>query len=310
MLQRIAERVPSPPPGEIWAGDDAAVLDAPGRLVLTTDLLVEHVDFDLDYTPARSIGWKAVAANVSDVSAMGATPRHAVASVALPPETELDLFDGLLDGVLEAGAAFGVALVGGDLSRAGELSISIALTGELATAPVLRSGARPGELVCVTGSLGGSAGGLRALRERGDAPTAATRRLMDRHLFPRPPVEAGPVLAGLGVTAMMDVSDGLGIDLARLLRASAAGCDLDPGAVPVDPDAVSVYPDDAFALAMAGGEDLELLFTVPESRLEDVRGAVDVPVAAIGRITEGDAMIGGEPLSVWEERGWDHLLDR
>ena len=309
LLRRIADRLPPSPEGEIWSGDDAAVVTAPGdRMVFTTDFMVEGVDFDLAYVPSNSIGWKAIAVNASDVAAMGGVARVAVASLSLRPDLDVSFVDGVLDGLVKAGEEFGVTLVGGDLSRADEIMLSVAMTGTPTELPVLRSGAAVGDAICVTGSLGGAAAGLRVLR---GGEGSGNSDVIARQLYPRPPVEAGPVIARSGATSMIDISDGFARDLGRILRASDVGCDIATTAIPVDEAARGLFPEDALELALSGGEDFELLFTVPSARLEDVVGALQpLAVSEVGRVTEGAGQIDGEPLARWEERGWDHLLGR
>jgi thiamine-monophosphate kinase len=280
-------------------------------LALTTDFLVEGIDFDLAYATPDSIGWKAVAVNASDIAAMGGTPAHAVTSLSLRPDVEVAFVDGVLDGLVAAGGEFGVSLVGGDLSRATEIMISVAMTGSLEAAPVVRGTAGVDELICVTGTLGAAAAGLRVLREGRAGLDDVGTHVTKHQLYPRPPVEAGPALARCGATAMIDVSDGFALDLGRLLRAGGVGCAIDLAAVPVDDDARTLFGDEALDQAMAGGEDYELLFTIPRARMDDaVRQLGGVRCTVVGRTTDGDRLVGDEPLAHWEERGWDHLLGR
>ena len=311
LLGLIASRLPGPPNGEIWSGDDAAIVSSHAdRIVMTTDLLVEEVDFDLAYATPDSIGWKAVAVNASDVAAMGGTPLFALASLALRPDLDVAIVEGLLEGLVRAGREFGVSLVGGDLSRGTEVMLSIAMTGEPGERPVTRPGALVGDAICVTGSLGAAAAGLRVLQSNGTGLDDLSSRVIKRQLFPRPPIEAGPVLARLGATAMIDVSDGFALDLRRLLVAGGMGCAIESAAIPIDKGAPALF-DDALDLALTGGEDYELLFTIAADRLDDVvRELTPTTVAVVGRVTDGDRLIDDQPLTTWEERGWDHLLDR
>lgn len=214
-------------------GDDAAVLD--DGLLAAADVIVEGIDF-LDRTPPADIGWRAVAVNVSDIAAMGGSTHSVLVSVVGPDSTDLDA---IYVGVDEACSAFGCEVAGGDLSGGERLVIAVTALGRCANGvtPVLRSGARPGDRVWVSGPLGGAAAG----------------GYVDR---PRPRHDLGPLLARLGATAMIDVSDGFSLDLLRLCESSAVGVDIDESAVPIAEGA-------SMRQAFAGGDDYELLFTLP-----------------------------------------------
>ncbi|MEA2499600.1 MAG: thiamine-monophosphate kinase [Actinomycetota bacterium] len=315
LLQRIAERIGPPDPGDVWAGDDAAVLRSlAGPLLWTTDAVVEHVDFELAYCSGYDIGWKAMAANVSDIAAMGGHPEHALATLFVPPSTELDLVDDLLNGLLDAATNWELSVVGGDLSGGRDLALSIALSGTPAHEPVLRSGGAAGEAICVTGSLGGAAGGLYLLR---NGFADGSDALIRRQLRPQARAEEGVILGTLGVGSMIDISDGLLLDLARLCASGGVGCDVDPAAVPVDPElsALRVIPaaPDPTRLALAGGEDFELLFTIDpglESRASELLAEVGTAMTRLGTVTAGPPMVGGRNIDEWEELGWDHLKGR
>jgi thiamine-monophosphate kinase len=324
LVARIAARLGPPPADEVWSGDDAAVLAPTERsLVFTTDLLIERVDFELAWATPRDVGWKALAASASDVAAMGGRPRHAVVALCLGSEAETAFVDELLSGLLEAGARWGISLAGGDLSRGPVVVVCVAMLGATATTgPILRSSARVGDAICVTGSLGGAAAGLQALTappRRGTSGSGALARLVARQLRPAARVEQGATLASLGVTSMIDLSDGLAADLARLLAASEVGCDVDPARVPIDPDlmeavgAGELQAADPLRLALAGGEDFELLFTIEETRVPAVRSALEesgCAVTQIGVVTSGVRRVGDEDLETWRQRGWDHFRGR
>lgn len=320
LLARIRTRIGPPGSDEVWAGDDAAVVRVPrDRMLLATDMIVEGVDFDLSYAWGSDIGWKALAINVSDLAAMGGFPLHAVASVALPPDTELETFDGILEGLLAAAKEYRVSLVGGDISSASALSVSVTVTGACDAEPVLRSGARPGNAICVTGTLGASAGGLFAVTRglRGKDPSIDD--MIRRHLRPTARVREGLRLASLGLTAMIDVSDGLALDLKRLLEASGVGCTVAPATVPFDGGLgkmqllVASAPE-PLELALYGGEDFELLFTLDRERYPDAKmllGELGTQVTCIGEVTDGQMMLGDVTLEgEGKELGWDHLRDR
>ena len=303
LLRRIAERLPRSD-DEIWMGDDTAVLAAtPGRSLLTTDTLVEDVDFSLAYCSGADVGWKTVAVNVSDIAAMGGRPAKALTTLCLPPSTDVAFVDSFLDGLLEAAATYRVDLVGGDISSAPAITSGIALSGTVDGAPWLRSGARPGDLLFVTGSLGGSHAGLEELR----ADARAAGPAVQRHLRPRPRIAEAEALRSVSVTAAIDISDGLVVDLARLMRASGAGCEVDPAALPVDPAASGLEA------ALFGGEDFELLLAIDAGHAADAVAAVEgcgTTLTQIGAVTGARATIGGEALEEMEEKAWDHLRNR
>jgi thiamine-monophosphate kinase len=310
LLRRIERRLEGGRGDELWAGDDTAVVAAPGaRVLITTDQLVEGLDFDLAYCTGFDVGWKAIAANASDIAAMCGRPAHAVAAVGLRPDVGVAFFDDLLEGLLAASGRWGISLVGGDLSGAREISVAVALTGApVGAGPVLRSGAGSGDALCITGTLGGAHGGLEILR-RGSR-SAATEVLVKRQLRPTARVEEAAALAELEPTAMIDVSDGLAVDLSRLLTASKAGVAVALEALPVDPALAHVSDLDPLEAAVLGGEDFELLFTIGADRVGDAvaaLGRMGTRLTRLGTIGEGAATLGGRALESWKEKGWQHL---
>jgi thiamine-monophosphate kinase len=308
-------------------GDDAAVVRA-GRAradtVVTVDLLVEGVDFRLKTTTPRLLGHKALAVSLSDVAAMGARPRWALLSIGAPARVWRGRFlDEFYEGFFALADAHGVRLIGGDVSRteggegaAGEAPLvvdSIVIGEARGGRAVFRSGARPGDLIFVTGSLGGAAAGLRLLEERGRVPAGADalagefahapaesskltqsqarRLLMLRQLRPAARVEWGHALGeGRMATAMIDLSDGLSSDLAHLCRESRVGADIDAARIPIDPlieASARFTPAQALRLALGGGEDFELLFTVSPRKASKLPEALGrVPVRQIGEVTD------------------------
>ncbi len=300
VVRRVAEvfarALGAPPPGEVWIGDDAAVLPAaPGRLVLATDAAVAGVHADLSICGLDDLGWKALTATLSDIGAVGGTPSYAVVDFCVPTGTDLVL---LATGVAEAAVAWGCPVVGGDVTTAPQVMVAAAATGVLEgdRPPVLRAGASPGDRLVVTGPLGGSAAGLRLLRagERGPASAIAA------HRRPRARLTEGVVARRAGATAMMDVSDGLGIDLHRLAAASGVGIALH--SLPVAEGAT----DDE---ALGGGEDFELIVATPDvARLADAFAAAGLraPIE-IGRCSGelGERTLRGMPFG---PAGFEHAV--
>ena len=321
LIARIRARLRAPSPGETWTGDDAAIVKGfSGQVLFTADALVEGVDFQLAWSSPEDVGWKAVAANASDIAAMGGRPSHAVVALCLHPSTELRVIDGLVDGMVAAGTRWSIGLVGGDLSRGRELVVSVAMIGSpSAGGPIRRSTAGPGDVVCVTGSLGGAAGGLLALRRglaRASSRSGPVWRLIERQVRPLARVDEGCALAASDISSMIDLSDGLAVDLARLTSASEVGCRVRSQDVPVDASLLSATERgelgsiDPLETAIVGGEDFELLFTVPEPRLEAARAALEEMGAScspLGEITEEGRTIDDNDLDKWRRKGWDHL---
>jgi thiamine-monophosphate kinase len=305
VIARISETLPQAPPEVLVPpGDDCAVLRLGDRTwVAASDMLVSGHHFE-GWAAPEDVGYKAVAVNVSDVAAMGGAPRFVLASGGAPdPEITLRCMRGLM----EACEAFGVYPLGGDTTRAGSLTVDVAILGELAAPPVLRSGARPGDLLAVTGELGASAAGLLLL----ESGTTGPERLARRHLRPEPRVEAGLVAARLGAGAMIDLSDGLASDARRLCERSGVGCRVDLDLLPVANDARAFLASlgrEPEIVAATGGEDYELLISAPEPVIEALAGDAGVPVTTVGEVTDGSGVVfvrGGEAVEGLS--GWDHF---
>jgi len=262
LIERLRRRMTGPE-GQVWVGDDVALLPGPsGGLLLASDAVVAGVHADLSLVALDDFGWKALVANVSDVAAVGGRPLAAVVSVAGPlGEVDIDL---LYDGLLAASQAYGCPVVGGDLTSAPVLVVSVAIAGDagpLVPPPVLRSGARPGDRLFVTGPLGSSAAGLAVLRGAGGDGGAALDDLVLAHRRPRARLAEGAAARAAGATAMIDVSDGLASDLRHLAVASGVGVVLEKVPVAVGVSRVSDEPE---LLALGGGEDYELLFAASD----------------------------------------------
>jgi thiamine-monophosphate kinase len=291
-------------------GDDAAVVrPGVGDLVLTTDALVEGTHFDRVTATPHDIGYKAIVVSVSDIAAMAASPRYALCALTLSDDVDAAWTMELFGGMREACGEFATSLVGGNIARGSSVSIDVTLTGEVARGrAITRAGAQPGDTVVVTGSLGGAAAGIRLTREAIHGQlTDVVRDAIRRQQRPTPRVGEAQVLARHGATAMIDVSDGLARDLTRICEASGVGVRLDLSKIPAHPAA-------AEGEALGGGEDYELLATMPSELAvseasTEVLDVFGVPVTTIGVILVGDpeavdADGGRHPL---EPAGWDHF---
>jgi thiamine-monophosphate kinase len=287
-LRALLPRIAAAPSVAIGAGDDCAAVAAAGRrILLTTDALVEHVHFEQEWMSPRQLGRKAYLVNASDIAAMGGRPRFCLVSAAVPRELPArDLMD-IERGIAAAAKATGASLVGGNLSRADELVLSVTLVGDAPKAPARRRGARRGDLVFVTGTLGDAAVGLRLLQKNSRADGAAVRRFRE----PRPRLAAGALLvAERVVSAMIDVSDGLLRDLGHVCAASGVGAEVRTSLVPRTAEVRRFDPE----IALHGGEDYELLFAVRPSRLpvlERLRARLGCTVTCIGRVAAKGAGI-------------------
>jgi thiamine-monophosphate kinase len=308
-------------PGVILGpGDDAAIVE-PGRhhAILTTDLLLEGVHFEIEDSSPHDLGHRALVVNVSDVAAMGGSPRFALAAVGLSPDVEAAWVMELYGGMRRAADEYAMAVVGGDTNRSDRTVIAVSVYGEVSKGKaVSRSGARRGDRLVVTGSLGASAGGLRIARDpqaRAALSTEWGRDLLSRHERPHARVGEGQTLAQAGAAAMMDLSDGLALDLDRLCRESEVGARLWLDKVPVASGLAELgelVPLDPLDLALHGGEDFELLAALPPEAVGSARDKLGerfgTGLTEVGEVTEGGLMAvdeqGERPL---EPRGWDHF---
>lgn len=316
IAERIRERLGAvPAAGDVGPGDDAAVLQVSGdRIVLTVDTLREGVHFQRHWLAPEAIGRRALAIAVSDLAAMGAAPLCALCSAVLPPETGVAWFDGLIDGLAAAGEEFGCPVVGGDVSQpAPAVSLCVTAVGTLAPGDraARRSGARPGDVCMVVGALGRAAAG-RELLASGTVPRSeAERACVEAFRRPVPRIAVGRELAPL-VHAMMDVSDGLTLDLERLCRASGTGAELDAAALsdPLLSEAVAGRDADPLELMLRGGDDYALLLAVDAadvSRVVDSATGHGTEARVIGRFEErpGLRLVTDEGVIAIEPGGWD-----
>jgi thiamine-monophosphate kinase len=297
-------------------GDDAAVLrPSPGMVLLVTaDLLLEGVHFTLAFSDPYWLGRKAVSVNLSDIAACGGRPKAFLVSLAVPPETTVAAVQALYKGMMEQASMYGCSLIGGDTSRGTEWMISLTLIGEAEEEKVVyRRWARQGDWVFVTGTLGDAALGLKQLKNG-----IKEGYLVERHRNPTARVKEGAEIARQGLaSAMIDISDGLIADLGHILEQSGVGAQVHLPQLPLSVqfrEQVKRYYDNPYLLALAGGEDYELLFTVPPERVEAIKRLAQelgTPMTMIGEITgaaDGVMLIGADGRKVHvEQKGHDHF---
>jgi len=318
LIERVAQKLRSRSGAglRVGIGDDAAVMHSRGRTewVLTTDAFLENAHFLLHAHPPEAVGYKALARATSDLAAMGARPLYFLLSLALPLSCTGKWFDRFLVGMSRAARSFGLVLAGGDTMRSPLAGINLTVIGDVTPGKaVLRSGARSGDLICVSGTLGEAELGLRLL-QRGlhKRRKRKWKRLLQKHLHPEPRLALGQWLAKSGrATAMIDTSDGLSTDLAHVCEASGVGAKVWADRIPK----VSVPSDlrkiglDPLRLALDGGEDYELLFTVPKRLAQHLPRAVHgVPITIIGEITRGKRILlmdDAGRTKAFRARGWD-----
>ena len=288
----------------VGPGDDAAVWRAGGQLVIaTTDTMVDGVHFQCDKVRWRDLGWKALAVNVSDIAAMGGTPEAALVTLCLPSDLEVAAVDEMYEGMRECASEYGLVIAGGDVVRSPTIALTVAVLGtgeERDGVPVLllRSGAKVGDMVAVTGTLGDSAGGLRRMMDRVGEDDALVRR----HMRPEPRVTEGREAAAAGVRCGIDVSDGLLQDLSHVCDASGLGAAVRAEDVPLSEELKLAYPDEALEMACTGGEDYELLLVGERGKMEGL------PVTVIGEIVDGSGvrLVDGDGREItFAHKGWD-----
>ncbi len=311
VLSRIFPLLPTAAAALVGPGDDAAVIAAPdGRFVVTTDMMVHGPDFRLAWSTGHDLGWKAAASNLADVAAMGARPTALVVAIAATPDTPVAMLEDISTGLRDACDALapGCGVVGGDLSVSDTFTLAITAMGDLeGRKPVLRSGARPGDIVALCGNAGVAAEGLRllftdAVTADGTPDRAKAQQLRIEHpeavgaqLSPRPPILSGVTASIRGATAMLDVSDGLALDAKRIAQASGVAIDLDRALLGDDPET-----------ALRGGEDHALLATFPaDNALPDGFRRIGTVASGSGVTVDGapvSGVLGWDPYGGWNGR--------
>jgi thiamine-monophosphate kinase len=302
LIARVTARLEAGPTCLLGPGDDAAVVAAPdGRVVASTDVLVEGRHFRRDWSSAADIGHRAAAANLADIVAMGAMPTALLVALCAPTDLQVSWAEELTDGLVVEASLVGASVVGGDMSASGTLTIAVTALGDLGGgAPVLRSGARPGDVVAVNGRLGYAAAGYTVLSRGFRTP----KLLVEAFRRPQVPYLAGPAAAKLGATAMIDVSDGLLADLGHIAAASGVAVDLtkDAFAVP-EPmrNAAVALGVDPHHWILAGGDDHALAATFPPTTTLPAGWLI------VGGVTEGSGLtVDGKPYNR-ATTGWDHF---
>jgi len=318
LIDRLRRLVPTGGPGVVLGvGDDAAVLRFTGPVVATCDAQIEGVHFTWDLCGPDDVGWRAIAVNLSDIAAVGGTPRFVLISLALPPDTPVATVEGIYAGVAQASSAHAVVVAGGNLSQTpGPLAVDVTALGD-AGRVVARAGARPGDGVWITGTVGKAAAG-RYLAQHPGVRVPGGAALVAAFRRPTPRVQAGGLLGQIpAVSAMIDTSDGTASDLLHLVTASGAGVRLDEARLPVPeglPEAAGEAGDDPAEWMLGGGEDYELLFTASEAfdpQAPGLAGTLGMPLTRIGEIlpaSDGRWIVGRggrqRPLTA---PGWDHF---
>jgi thiamine-monophosphate kinase len=297
-------------------GDDAAAWHGDASIQLaTTDSLVQDVHFKLDVTSWEELGWRAMAANLSDIAAMGGLPRYALVSLSLPGSTDVEDVASFYKGMIALANQSGVIITGGDISSAPLLVINITVlgsTGSKDSKMLTRSAARPGDKIAVTGYLGASAAGLEVLRDNLNLESGAAENLKSAFLKPTPRVAEGRLLVEKGVRAAIDISDGLIADLRHICERSKVGARLETGSVPVHPAVMANFGERALDMALSGGEDYELLFTAADEVIDSVKKATSCPITVVGEVTAnhtGRVIVvdeKGNPVEL-SSAGWEHF---
>jgi len=321
LLAKLRERLPKDGPRvRLGSGDDAAVTVPGGATATSVDAIVEGVHFRRGEGGLRLVGRKALATALSDLAAMGAEAGEAYVVLGAPPDLGESDFLELLDGLLELASESGTTLAGGDVTRAPALTLAVTVVGH-APSPehlVPRTGAEPGDLLVLTGEIGGAAAGRLLLDDPSLAesiPASTAERLLARQLDPRPRLRSGRALAAAGARAMIDLSDGLGADASHLAKESGVAVQIEAGSLPLAKGIAEIAAAagrDPLELAASGGEDYELLAALPPNRLSDasiaIGEAAETTLTPIGGVEAGAGveirLPGGKRL---ETRGYDHL---
>jgi thiamine-monophosphate kinase len=295
----------------VWHGDTANVL-------AKVDCQVQGIHFNLDLISWADLGWKSLAVNLSDIAAMGGQPRYALVSLGMPLETEVENVLDLYRGMLKLAGLTGTAIVGGNMSGSGMIFVDVNVIGSAGNPAgkfLSRSAAKPGDLIAVTGWLGTAAAGYNMLSRNLQFNYEITSCLKQAFARPEPRLTEGRLLVDQGVTAGMDISDGLVADLGHICQSSQVGAVIEIERLPIRLEAEAAFGEKSIEMALSGGEDYQLLFTTTPAVFQRARQASAYPITAIGEITAENA---GQVIlkdnegkrSRPRQTGWDHFKSR
>jgi len=295
-------------------GDDATVWKGKEQIQLATvDTMVQGVHFTLETITWEELGWKSLAINISDIAAMGGLPHYALVALALPDNTEVESIVGLYRGIIDIARQYKVAIVGGNISRAPQVSVTITVFGSSPDNKILqRSTAKVGDTIAVTGYAGSAAAGLEMLKKGLKFRPKITGYFRNAFLHPVPRVEEGRLLVKHGITTAIDTSDGLLADLRHICEASGVGAKVITDLIPINDAVRASFKEKALELALGGGEDYELLFTGDARNIAGLRQTIKCPVTVIGDIIKGEPGkielydAGGKPVKAFRT-GWTHF---
>jgi len=319
LIDLLAKMVGTSPDSQllIGIGDDAAAWYGDASIQLATvDFFIQDVHFSLDIASWEDVGWKAMAANLSDIAAMGGIPRYALVSLAMPPHTEVEDVTALYKGMIDLAQQFGVTIIGGDINSAPLVAITITIFGCTRNRDkriLTRSAAQPGEQVAVTGYLGAAAAGWEMLTKQLQFDPEDTTFLKRAFLHPYPRLAEGQLLVDHGVKTAIDISDGLISDLNQVCKSSQVGARIEIDRVPIQPTVKANLGQNSLELALSGGEDYELLFTAGAEVIDKVKRAAACPITVIGeivadkKITLVDSQ--GNPFTPGKT-GWEHFISK
>jgi thiamine-monophosphate kinase len=272
----------------VGIGDDTAAWKTTGQVQLATvDTMVQNIHFTLETTTWEELGWKSIAINLSDIAAMGGVPNYALIALALPEDIESEDIKELYSGMINIAREYKVGIVGGNISRAPQVSVTVTVLGNSPENKILkRSNAKPGDTIAITGYTGSAAAGLEMLKNNLALKSKIIRYLRNAFVHPAPRIEEGQLLVKHGITTAIDTSDGLLADLQHICEASGVGAKVITNLIPINDMVKASFKEKSLQLGLGGGEDYELLFTGNAEIIAKIKKAIKCPVTAIGEITK------------------------